>query len=446
MPGPDLSRYSTAELQSMLAEAEASAPVSPESLQATDSAPPLASPAALQDPSTPLFLSPEQKAARDAEFRNTVEFGAALGTAPFTGGLPFLGRLGAAAGIGSGASLLGEFGDRTPGGAIPALVRAAGTGARFAAGEGIGSGIVAALGGAGRFAQNQGAKALGFIQSQLRQSGPESARAVAQTALDTGVLSPLASAETMLGRAENVQAAAGQALEGLRTQIDALSPGQSVLPILRDVSNRLQDWTPGISTAPVLQRHLAETLQDIAAHADPSTGIITATGLARVKKLLADRAYANALQVPETLGGLLGPRTEVARGFVQGAEEAAAAQAGLGEPFGRAKSLYGAMARLTDPRSGTLTARVARDLGNNQVFSLSGQLGGVTGAVLGGGPGGGLGAAAGLAGTRFAYQKGNQIAAVTANRIARLAATPGTPIGVRTAAQLIVQSLQPETP
>jgi hypothetical protein len=384
---------------------------------------------------------PADQARAAANTRTVAEIGAGAATAPLTGGLGILARLGIAGAAGAGTSLLSETFDPTS----SPLRTAAGTAARFAAGEGIGSAaariVSAAAPAVTRFAQNQGAKALGFLGAELRKAGPESARQVAQVALDEGVLSPFSSSETMLARAEGVQDVAGAALKQLRDQIDNLSPGQSVVPILREVSSALRDWRPGVSTEPTLVKHLGDTLQDIASYADPSTGKITAHGLAELKKLLADRAYANALQVPETLGGALAPRTEVARGVVQGAEESAAAGAGLAAPFQRGKDIYGAMARLTDPRTGTLTSRVARDLGNNQVFGMGQSLAGIAASAATANP---VVGGATLLGSRLLYQRGNQISATAANRIAKLAASPGAPAGLRSAAQIILQSLYPE--
>lgn len=459
----DYSKLSDAELEQLAGAGSPPAPAGVDYGQMSDeqlaqiAAPAAPPPAAVGRPRSPqagfarmLDLPPmlnessdpaDQTRAR-ANVRTVAEIGAGAATAPLTGGLPLLARLGVAGATGFGASLGSELFDPSE----APLRTAAGTAARFAAGEGIGSGIAAAartvVPPLRRFAQTQGAKALGFIGSELRKSGPESARRVAQVALDEGVLGPLANSETMLGRAQGVQDSAGAALGQIRQQIDNLSPGQSVVPILQDVERALRDWRPGISTAPTLQRHLTDTLQDIAAYADPSTGKITAEGLAAVKKLLADRAYANALQVPETLAGALAPRTETARGFVQGAEETAAAGAGLSVPFQRGKDVYGAMARLTDPRSGALTARVARDLGNNQVFGMGQSLGAIGAAAATSNP---VVGGAALLGSRLLYQRGNQISSTAADRIARLAAARNSPAGIRAAAQLILQRLATET-
>jgi len=301
-------------------------------------------------------------------------------------------------------------------------------------GAGVGAVGRAVAGPVKRFAQNQGSRALGFMQSQLRRSGRDEARRVAQVALDEGVLGPLASAEKMVERAENVQAKAGKILGDLRAKIDKLSPGADVRPILEKVRSELDDFLPNTSEAPQLRAHLEETLNDIAAHADPSTGKITATLMARLKKQLAERAFSNALQVPETLGGRLAPRTETARGAVQGAEEAlaeSALPADEAAQFGRAKDVYGAMERLTNPTAGATEARAIRDMSGNQVFTLPGMAGMVKGDTP-------LESGVLAAAVRLMHQKGNQINAVGFDRLAKLAESPLVEPSTRAAAQLLL--------
>jgi hypothetical protein len=210
------------------------------------------------------------------------------------------------------------------------------------------------------------------------------------------------------------------------------------------VSQNLDDWTRGTTDAPVLRRHLAETIQDIVAHADPATGRVNAAQLARAKRLLAQRAFSNSLQVPETLGGQLAPRTERARGILQGAEDDLVARAlpGRAGEFQRAKDVYGGLEKLTNPRFGATEARANRDLGNNQVFGLTPLVAGAGGSAAGGGLTG-LGIAA-IA--RLAHQRGNQIASLTANRLARLAASPGVPAVSRASALALISQLAEDSP
>lgn len=322
---------------------------------------------------------------------------------------------------------------------LPEAALGAATGAAFGAAAG---GLQALAPRIAHMARNQAAKALGFQQSQLARAGRDEARRVGQVALDEGVLSPFASAETMLGRAEGVQRRAGELLGRIREEVDQISPGESVLPTLRRVAQRLDDWTRGVTDAPVLRRHLNETIQDIVAHADPATGRINAAQLARAKRLLAQKAYSNSLQVPETLGGQLAPRTETARGILQGAEDDLVARVlpeRAGE-FQRAKDVYGALEKLTNPRFGAIEARANRDLGNNQIFGFTPLVAGTGGAAAFGGP-----SALGIAAiARLGHQRGNQVTALTANRLARLAASPGVPAASRASALALISQLADE--
>ncbi len=108
-----------------------------------------------------------------ASGRTAIEVGAGAATAPFTGGLGLLARLGVAGATGAGASLLAEPGDPTEGGVIEKVKRAAGTGGRFMLGEGIGS-LLAKAGGA-------------VARGLLRPKGPDAAaRVAAAQAIEAG--------------------------------------------------------------------------------------------------------------------------------------------------------------------------------------------------------------------------------------------------------------------
>lgn len=360
-----------------------------------------------------------------------------------------------------------------------------------------------------RTAENQGAKALGFLYSLLRQSTRDEARRVAREALDAGVISPLASSETMLARAEGAQARAGERLREIRAAVDETGIGEPVGPILAEQRRVLSDFTPGTGDAVPLGAHRDQVARDLIAQArtsgtrfpqqrgaadapyrilrDQYTGRllpgnatqaqfdefarrtaehrhsvaqalvegkpvasevledypdlvealfprdISAEGLAVAKRYRAGKAYQNAQQVPETLGGTLGARDEAARAVLQEAEDRLIERVrpDLAEDFQRQKDIYGAMERLTNPRSGATEARASRDLGNNQVFNIP-MIGGL---VRGQDP---VEASAIALAVRFAHQRGNQIVSVATDRLARLAESRAVDPTTRAAAQWLL--------
>lgn len=349
-------------------------------------------------------------------------------------------RVGLAGLLGAGGSLAAEAIDPSES-AAQAMTRAATGAAAGAAGEGVGLAVRAAAPAVSRFAQTQGAKALGLIQGGFRKTGVDGARAMAQAALDEGIISPLASAETMLGRAVAAGDDAGQQLGGFRAMIDSLDPGDDALQIAQRLESTLTDWQPGTSNEAVFKPQMQRAVDDLLAYADPQTGRIGAEALAKLKRDLADTVYTDPLLSAAQLTGRLKPRTEIARGVVQGAEEDLAGRVLSPEDFESflaQKSRYGAMSKAQE----ALEQRVARDAGNNQVFGLSNQLGGIIGGTALGGPLAGVGALGGAVGTRLLYQRGNQISATAANRLAQIAASSGSPLAIRTAAQAIVASLE----
>lgn len=356
--------------------------------------------------------------------------------------LPRVGLLAARMGlVGAGAaggSLAAETVDPSES-AAQMMTRAATSGVTGAAGEGAGALVAASARAAApavrRFAETQGAKALGLIQSGFRRATVPGARAMAREALDAGVITPLASAETMLARATAAGDDAGQALGALRDRIDRISPGENVLPLAAQLQRALTDWQPGTSAEAAFRPHLERVVQDLYAYTSPATGKISAEGLASLKKMLADTVYTDPLLSAAQVTGALRPRTETARGVVQEAEERLARRVLPPDEFaafGRAKTRYGAMSKAQE----ALEQRLARDVGNNQVFGLSPLLTGI-GASAYGNPAAGLLAAFG---TRFASQRGNQISATAAQRLVDLATSRAASPAARSAAQAILQS------
>lgn len=390
-----------------------------------------------------------------SRLRTLAEVGAGIG-AGFVPGLqpiagatlgPRLGLLAARVGMaglaGGGASLAAESFDPTEGGIEAKVKRAAGTGARTAAGQLVGEGIGAAAKAAApplkKFAENQGAKALGLIQSGLRKVGIGRAREMARIALDEGVVTPLASAEKMLARATAVSDDAGAKLGNLRALLDQKGASVDALDLATKVEKELFDWKPGTTEEQVLKKHLEDTITDVLAFADKN-GKISASALGELKGYLAGRIYSDPLLSPAALAGRIKPRTEVARGVVQGAEDDLFARLGSPEEaaqFGGAKRTYGAMERAKE----ALEQRIARDVGNNQVFGLSNQLGAILGGSALGGPAGGAGALTGALGTRFLHQRGNQLSSVAADRLAQVLQSDATDPATRAAVQSILATV-----
>jgi hypothetical protein len=294
-----------------------------------------------------------------------------------------------------------------------------------AGGEALGLGLAAGARAAApplrRFAENQGMRALGLMYSNLRRLGSDfmnSGRRTARAALDEGVLSPLANSETMAGRAQAVADRTGASVRATRDAIDASgAPGVDAGRIMGEIDQLLNNWRPGISDEAVLNRHLGDTLQDVLAHSD-SQATLSMADIAALKQLLARRANFHAAPNPSSRGADLAGQSELARGVAQGFEEAQAASNLTLEEFEqfiRDKQLHGAMQELIDPAYGALTARVARDAGNSQAGLLP------TVAAAGRDPVSALGT---LLAARTLSQRGNQVAAVGADRLAEKLLTP----------------------
>jgi len=346
-----------------------------------------------------------------------------------------------------------------------------------------------------RFADRQAAKAGGFALASLNRASRDEATRVGRVMREQGVLGwrPV-NAETLLQRAEAVQAREGRRLGDIRAEVDLASPGASVDDMLEEIRSvlggdqaTLRDIVPGSSTEQALLRQLSAAEGDVrsfarqgakdapvvgpegdrafwempraqviesstfAPHIGPNQSTMydelaghrqaiedalragqpvpaqvlrdypelaeiypdfaNTSTLGALKKQFADLAYeygGQAGRSPDTLGGMIAPRWEDARGVVQGAEEGlvAGARPELFDEFMRAKDTYGAMERLTNARTGVAEAAANRALGNNQVFGLTSQL-----AALSGRTGEPLEAGLRAAIARFLHQRGNQLTA-----------------------------------
>ncbi len=407
---------------------------------------------------------------RAAQGRRALETGAALATAPLTGGLG--GGLTAAAiraalagTAGTAASLASESFDPTPQttaapdigpdpdgviakvgrllqGRSDAVDRALKTGAILGGTE-LAAGVSAAAAPIlRRGAQGQSAKALGLIQGGLKKIGIDRARRIGQVALDQKIVSPLANAETMLRRAGRLSDDAGRALGNLRKVADSLDAGADAVGVASRVEKVLKDWRPGISEEAVLKKHLDDTVNDILVFADPKTGKLNASALAELKKFLGDRIFTNPMVTPQALTGRIKPRTNIARAQIQKAEEdfvKSTLSAKEFNDFIRIKRAYGDL----QTAQSVLKDRIARDLGNNQLFGLSTQLGAITGATAGGGALGGAGAATGAAVTRILHQRGNQFSATALNALSKLAGSRIVDPASRAAALAILEMNRP---
>lgn len=145
----------------------------------------------------------------------------------------------------------------------------------------------------------------------------------------------------------------------------------------------------------------------------PSKG--NASTLARGKKYFGRKTYKDPQE-----RAAYATRDEAARGRLQDAEDRTFArveqntgQKGLAAEFQRQKDVYGAMERLANEKGGVTESRVARDIGNNQVFGMTPQLAAIGGAVGGGELPAGITALL----SRFLYQRGNQLAGLGADRL-----------------------------
>jgi hypothetical protein len=121
-----------------------------------------------------------------------------------------------------------------------------------------------------KFAEEQAAKALGFLYSTLRLAGRDEARRVGRVALDEDVIRGLglASHETLLGRAEGVQDVAGKTLGEIRAEVDQLGAGTSTDDIVAEIRRVLGDEiVPGEADEALLRGHLDRTTQDVEAYA-----------------------------------------------------------------------------------------------------------------------------------------------------------------------------------
>ena len=417
------------------------------------------------DPAAPAFVpdvTPEwraQFATTDADIQRGIETvtpssarsailtAASLGTVPFTGGLGIAARLGIAGLAGVGSSLLSETVDPTEGGPADALVRAAGTGASFAAGEGVGSLVGAGVRAVGpslrRAAQNIGAFNLGISKPGFRKLGAQGAREMAQVAgYDAGVLSPLAGGETLLGRASAAQQEAGQALGALRGTLDQRGAGVGAASIASELENRLlRDVTPGTPLEQDLRVPLTRMRQTLAGYARRYGGNLPATALEAIKHEFSELSGRLPLS-----GGATDPAWEVARSVLQDAEDSLARGFLPADDLARwfaEKTRYGALSKAT---ASLRTEAIPRELANRSLFGLSTQLGAGIGAGVGGAVSGGPGAFAGslLGGvaSRFLHQKGPGISGAALNRLANAAGATGAHVA-RSGAALMIDALNP---
>ncbi len=399
----------------------------------------------------PKMRSVYQALQRDPEqFSRDVSSGArtalttapALIAAPFTGGMSLLARTGIQGALGAAGSLASEAVDPSS-----SLGQAAG---RVALGAGAGAGgeVLGSAAGAtlakvgpsiGRYAETQAAKALGAIQSELRKLGIGRAREVGREALDSGVVSAFASPETMLKRAEAVNDVAGQTLDRIRNVSDANGGWIGVNNMSARITKELQDWVPGSSVEQAYKAQLGSIVQDVQAYGQG--GVLNASRLAQLKKLVADQVYTDPLISAENLRGVLKPRAELARGALQGAEEEVVEGAApqLFPDFLANKRTYGATEDMRD----LLTGKFAREEGNRGgIGGMSAMLAGLAGTASGG-PAVGMGTALG---GRFLSRRGAQISSTAADSLFRLATNPNTTAATRTAAQGILQAAKPEDP
>lgn len=338
----------------------------------------------------------------------------------------------------SGAATIPGLITDPPEDATAGAKRVAGGAALGAGGELAGLGLSTAARAAGpplrRLAEHQAIHALGMLPSILRRLGSDfmgDARAVARTALDEGIVSPLASSETMAGRAKAISDRAGAELGNTRAAIDASgAPRVDAGQITGDVDQALNNWRAGRSDENVLNRHLGDTIQDVLAHSD-AQATLGARDMAEAKQLLAGRANYHAAPNPNTRGADLAGQSDLARGVLQGAEEAHAAAnltpEALAE-FMQNKQKFGAMQELINPDYGSLISRMARDAGNSQAGLLP--------TIAAAGRGDAASALATLVAARSLSQRGAQGTAVLANHLGNAALSPE----LRAALKALLQS------
>jgi len=302
-----------------------------------------------------------------------------------------------------------------------------------AAGEPIIGGLGMAAGSAARglrtFAENRGIRALGFLPSILRRMGGgegvdfmDRAREASGRALDEGVLTSLASSETMARRAIGTAKQAGEELGQLRQKIDQLSPGVPVADVVSMLDTELRgapEWWTGMSDAPAYEANLAKALKDVTSRANNGTTQLNMEDLAALKKLFAKRTefHANP-QVNESLGGAMADQSGRAHTVVRAFEEG---HAGVNltpeefEDFKKQKELYSLMQELINPEYGSLISRTAKDAGNE---------GSLIPAIAASGSSDLPTAIGALIATRTLQQRGSQLAASGANNLRNLLLSP----------------------
>lgn len=463
MPADDLDAYSEEQLEAMLAEAQQREAASDTGVLPL---PKLASagtgPLDVGNPDVPLWqriaggmLAGNPDVAGAAAFgqmepqhqRQALEIGLPMAAGMIPGpqqalALPVLarlgGRLGAVALAGKGSSLAAESFD--PSASPEEAQERSDSNARVAMlSELAGRGVAAAARPIARAAQTQGAKALGLIQSGFRGAGVPEARAMAQRVLDErNVISTLASGETMQGRAEFSREGIGKMLGMVRDHLDQRGAGVNAITIISQLRNKLLPQVAGLPSEPQVLAQLRQAEQTVMAYARHYGTNIPASVLETIKRDFAKSAGRDALQKLPT-----DKAWETSRAVIQDAEDSLV-QGFLGpEGLARFKDLKGRYGALSDATEALKEMRAPRDVGNSWL-PLTAQLfgGGALGFAAGGDTMGErlAGALGGALLTKFMYSRGNQIAAVTLNRLAKLAGNPATEPTLRAAAQAILQS------
>lgn len=354
--------------------------------------------------------------------------GASLGARALAGAAAAA-PMGAIAGLGSSKADLtrGEFGKAALDTAIGAGTSAAVGAAVPVVAEGaraVGRGISNATQGLQQraapalreWAGGQLAKAAGLYgRHQVRQVGDANdARELGHWAADEGLVTFGSSLETVAKRAAQKNTDAGQVIDQIRSQAQAQGQGPDSATILGQIEGLVSGYR---KYANPIAKKLAETVDafkdDIAANADPQTGIVPPRVLDDLKEQLDDVLYAGfSDQAGRLSRGAKAIQVQMRRIFKE-SEEGVVDQLGpdIGAAFRKAKQDYG---------NSIDVLRWLRYSDEGKLANLGLGLR-ETGLVIAG-----LGepASAGLAfaGKRLADRYGNSIAGLAARRLAGPAA------------------------
>lgn len=269
------------------------------------------------------------------------------------------------------------------------------------------------------FAENRAASAVGMTKAIRRRIGNDAAQQAGRTALDEGVITPFASTEDKLGRAQALQEESGKQIGGVMDQLD--QAGIKTFDPLSTVSKVDSEMGSTYKDEPLFSGLANQYDNLLGTIAKRGAQPITFGEAQKLKQLLGQYGYREGMAIPGK------EQAQQAYGIVnQALDDAVAAGAkelpnspGLLDALKAAKSNFQGAKNIV---SG-LDNKVAAEKGNN-FFGLgdtiAGSVAAGAGAMRNGGPGAALAGAAVTAGKKVAAKYGQNTAAWGADKVSKM--------------------------